>query len=569
MAATAASATEIVFALLQRRDYESALAEAQSLPTSHPDRDALERVSYARMGRFSEAVVAGRRHLAKPSATPEDYFRQAQILLRCHCIEEAFDMGMIAVSAQPEDWRLLCPVFEAVLAEPRLEARFRARAAPIVLRRPRVPPPVWAAGGGVLLPHRLPHFAPLGGEHPNYYQFCELLDPIPRYRPETYGSGLLAKAVDALPSAIAAVDRLISAGIGVGRRAAARYVGSRMPSLLIDDGGCGVEIVVQTNMTLGQRPYFVHFDFMPMLFYPFSPAEHMTFPEDDEEIFRIIGHELDGPSCLGFLNHCQEQAHFLAAAFDNPRLAKKSHYINVPSNIGDRTSSQSRRRRGQSPTVSLLFTTSFKRSDENFLARGGIDVLHAFLDLYEEFDHLRLNLCGQVPLGLDPVLVDRIKCHPAINWRRDFIPQGEYEEIFSSSDIYVSPSVATYRNGLVQAMLHGLVPVVSDCHYAAEVVTHNVSGLVVEGRRRMADIRVGVVGFRCDWREIYGALDKPSDQFFFSNYKRALRNLIIDRASLQRMSEYNLTKSTSHELSSMDVEKFRKIIGDGLDSNGG
>jgi glycosyltransferase involved in cell wall biosynthesis len=562
--AVARSAREIVAGLLQRREYQAALVEAIALPVTHPDRDALVRVSYARMGRFEPAAEAGRRHLARPGATLEDYYRQAQILLRCGYVNEAFEAGLTALKAAPEDWRLLTPIVEAVLAEPALERRLRSEAEPIIRRHPRVPLPPWSPGHGVLITNHLPHYGPIIGDHPIYRRFCDQLAPIPRYRPPGYGTGVLAAILEALPRSFHALDRLMAAGLDVSRAAVARYVGSRTPSLLVDGGGCAIEFA-QIGMTLGERPYFITFDFMPVLFYPFSPAEQMNFPEEEGEVYRIIRHELSSAACLGLINHCREAGDLLGRVFDNPAIARKSHYVNLPSSIESvQADAIKMPQRGNSPEITILFASSFSQFEDNFYMRGGVDVLNAFMELHGEFSHLRLKVCGKLPASLSVRLREAIESHPAIEWHPNFLSQIEYENILAESDIFAIPSIATFRNGLVQALSRGLVPVVSDCHYAAEIVPDLVKGLVVTGRRRWADVAPTGSGFRSDWCPLYRSVDQPSDPVFFEDFKQALRRLVTDRPLLRSLSQRNLDEGSSHEWSATDTERLRHLVGNAL-----
>jgi glycosyltransferase involved in cell wall biosynthesis len=551
---------ELVAAHLQRREYDAALEVALSLPASHPERYALERVAHARAARFGEAARAGRCHLARSGASTEDYFRQAQILLRCDLPDEGFAVGMEALRRSPEDWRLLVPVIEAVLAEPRLESELRREAAPIIARYPSVRPQRQGQRGGVLVTNHLPHFASLIGDHPIERRICDMIEPIPRYRPDGYGTGLLATALAELDRAKAAVDRLLSADLGVGRSHAARYVGSRAPVLLVDDGGCSVEFLL-IGMTLGERPYFIIFDVFHTLFYPFRPDEHMRMPEDDPELFRIIRHELRSPACLGILPHYEAAIPMLAALFDDPTLPAKCHHLPIPSTI-EPVAHIRREPRPVDPgtSVTLLFTASFRAIESGFYMRGGVDVLNAFLALAETHPQLRLILCGPLPGNLAPRLVQAIEAHPAVEWHPGFVPTAEYEAIYQRSDIFVMPSVTVFRNGLVRAMAHGVVPVVSDCYYAEEFVTDGVNGLVVPGRRHMADVAPEGGRFRTDWRALYAATNEPADPMFHAAFVDALRRLINDRDLRSAMSQRVQADADRHECSPAHADSLRNLV---------
>ncbi len=560
------SAQETVFRLLQRRDYDGALAVARELPQSHPERFSLERVALARDRRFPEAAAAGRQLLAAGLATTEDMYRQAQILLRCGAIEEAFEAGTAALRQSPEDWRLLIPVVEAVLALPLLEARLRDLAEPIVARHPHRPPSKADRPGGMVLHTQLPHCGALGGEHPIFRRLLDALAPLPMYRPETYGTGLVAAALAALPRAQRATEALLAAGIEIERTDAACYVAARFPGLLADDGGCEIEMQWHLPNSLGEIPYFFHFDFMPMLFLPFAAAEHMAFPQQDPGIYRILKHQLESPACLGILTHTRDAARQFGEVFESPLIQRKCTLINAPSDIADRSVASERMPpiRGRQDTVTLFFAASASFTEDGFFARGGVDVLNAFAELSEEFGNLRLILRGQLPASLSPRLALLAREHPGIRWLPDRLAQEAHEALLDESDIFVMPSIGTFRNGLVQALRLGLVPVVSDCFYAEDFVEDGVTGLVARGRGHVTQITTRPAGFRSDWRAIYGAVDRPSDPAFFENFKDAIRKLVTDRGLLQRISTRNLTVPTPHEMQEVDIRLFRDVIHAGI-----
>ena len=563
---TELSAHEVVFGLLQRRDYDGALAVALGLPSAHPERFALERVALARARRFAEAAVAGRRYLAGGAATTEDFYRQAQILLKCRAFEEAFSVGTIALQQTPEDWRLLVPMIEAVLAVPELEVALRDLAAPIVARHPHRPPAPVVDAGGIFLANHLPHYAALGGEHPIFRQFLNTLAPVRIYRPDSYGTGLLAAALLALPRAQLAMEGLLAAGIEIDRADAASYVAARFPCLLADHGGCDVEMQWHLPNSLAERPFFIHFDFMPMMFLPFAAAEHMHFPDQDPGIYRILKQQLESPACLGIITHAQDASRQFADIFESPAIERKCTLINLPSDIGERPveSRRQARTRGQEGTITLFFAASASFTADGFFARGGVDVLNAFADLSEEFDNLRLILRGQIPAILSPRLARLAREHPRIQWIPDRLSQDEHEDLLYRSDIFVMPSIGVYRNGLIQAMRLGLVPVISDCFYAENFIEPEVTGMIARGRSHITRIAAQPGSFRSDWRAIYGAVDRPSDPIFFENFTGAIRRLVTDRALLQRISAHNLAAPTPHEMQQVDIDRFRDVIQDGI-----
>jgi glycosyltransferase involved in cell wall biosynthesis len=363
-------------------------------------------------------------------------------------------------------------LIEAVLALPELEGALRHLAEPIVARHPHRPPVPVHDQGEIFLPNHLPHYSALGGEHPIFRQFLDTLAPLRIYRPDSYGTGLLAAALAALLRAQAAAEALLAAGIEIDRADAASYVAARFPCLLTDQGNCDVEMQWHLPNSLGERPFFIRFDFMPMMFLPFAAAEHMNFPEQDPGIHRILRQQLESPACLGIITHARDAARQFADIFESPAIEQKCTLINLPSDIatGPTETGRQARIRGHEEIVTLFFAASAAFTADGFFARGGVDVLNAFADLSEEFDQLCLILRGQLPAILSPRLVHLARKHPRIQWVPDRLSQAEHEDLLHRSDIFVMPSIGIYRNGLTQALRLGLVPVVSGCFYAENFI---------------------------------------------------------------------------------------------------
>lgn len=544
--------------LLMARDYETALVIAGNMSPGHPERDAMLRMVLARMGRFAEAAEAGWRHLARGTASLEDRFRQAQILTRCGDYRNAFAVAMGALTLAPEDWRLLVPVIEAVLAEPALEAELRTVTASIVQRHPRHRPPSTARAGAVRVPTLLPHYAHLEGPHPIFTGFVRAIQGVELYWPNSYGSGLVAAALEELPRAQAAVARFMAADTEIDRASAARYVATRFPTLLVDDHGCVADMLQHAPITLGERPFFILFDALHCLFQPFCPTEEMSLPEDAPGIYRIIRYQLESPECLGIIGLYEDAGRRLGKAFDSEIIQNKCLFANPPSSpdstIQDLGGSFLPTR-GQGEVITLFFPTSADSRTEIFYQRGGVDVLNAFADLSAELPFLRLIMRGPLPSGLSHRLRQLVQTHPAILWLPDYLSAAEYEQLLRDADVMLLPSVATFRNGLVQAMGWGMVPVTSDAYYNTEIVEHGVSGLIVPGRAQLAHETTMPAGFVTDWCEIYRARDEPSDPIFFSAFKDSLRALVTDRPTLARISAYNLNTPSRHLMSEDDVRK--------------
>jgi len=567
---SALSIETVVARLLMARDYDAALATVTESPAGHPQRDALLRMVYARMGRFAEAAAAGRRYLDHPACTNEDRYRQAQILLWIDAVDEAFEVGLAALTASPEDWRLLVPVVEAVLRRPALRDAFSDAAGPIAALYPRVHPDRPLGSRDLCVPSLLPHYAHLEGGHPIFRAMVRSITAVGVYWPESYGPGLVATALDALPRAERAMAAFMAADPLIDQASAARYVATRFPSLLFDDQGCAVDFLLHAPITLGERPFFVVFDTEVCLFQPFCPTEHMALPQNAPGIYRILRHQLESPRCLGILTHYHDAARRLGEVFDSTVIRDKCHFVNPPSSADSPIAQPivpPPAVRGRSDLLTMLFPTSADARTEIFYMRGGVDVLNAFAAAHLEHPCLRLIVRGPLPDNLSPRLKTLVERHPAIEWLPDHMPWSEYEQILRRADLVVVPSVVTFRNGLAQALNWGLVPIVSDGCYNTEVVEHGVAGLVVEGRRDLAHEIADPPGFVTDWRALYQARDLPMDRDFCDRLTAAMAQVAIDRSLVARISEHNLTVRSQHLMSQGDVDRLNQLVLRGVSSN--
>ena len=519
------SVAETVRLLLLSREYPAALAAARATGQAPGVQSRLERMCLARMGRYTEAALAGQAVVASGAAEPEDRFRLAEILLRQSRGADALEHGLAALLARPDEARYVVPVVQAVLLDPLLEplldrALARLGGSGIAPQR--------QAGPGVNLPVDLPHYRPYEGPHPWVMGLVKAAPEIEFCRARPHVEDLAAAIRAHLPRAFDLVAQLCRIHPLVTRTDAAAYVASRFPSCLYGVDGAAIDLLPFVPMSLAERPFVTVFDVVGNLFSPPQAFEDGEASWWSTPLYWIQRAALESPACAAIITNYLETASLLGRFFGSERIERKCVFINPVFSIDELDEARARRReqRRSGDVVTLMFTASANWRDENFYSRGGVDVLNAFLDLAEAYPGLRLILRSQLPETLSPRLRAAVESHPRIVWRPGFLAWDAFRQLLLEADLFVMPSVGIYRNGLVQAMRWGIVPVISDAMHAHEMVADGTTGVIVRGRGFRASVSAADHRYIGDWSDIMRATDRPADRTFHERFQAALVALI-------------------------------------------
>lgn len=543
--------------LIRTRHYDEALS---LLPADDGGSDIallrLRRQCLARMGRFAEAAEAGRAVLAR-EPEPEDGFRQAQILILCGFWEEAATVALAGWRRHPEDYRFVVPAAQAALADPALLALFDAE-------RPTSAPAEDAVSGRLFLPQRLPFYAAFDADHPGSMEMVRRTRNIVPVMPQTLRDGwqdmVSACIWEALPL-VAAVADLPPA---VGRAAAACYVGARLPVLLADAGGAGLDFLTNVPFTLGQRPFVLWYDIVPTLFQPFQPFDSTDISPADPW-FWIIRAFLESDRCLSILTHYATGTNPLARLFASPRIARKLVQV-VPYETDGAIPTGEVRRPAAKPRR-LLFTTSYAFQDEGFYYRGGVDVLAAFLTLAEEFPDIELILRTPLPVTLGAHLRKAVERHPRIRWLPGYLPAEEFHALVEGAHLLLLPSGVNYRNVVVHALKCGVVPVVADVLNMDELVTDGETGVIVSGRSSL--YRVDETGRVVqNLLPLLQATDAPADPAFHTRFVDAVRRLLADGGEIDRLSRSARAAAARRWEASANLHVFERILEEAMERAG-
>ncbi len=543
---------------LLSRDYEAALDVARSAGDLAPGiQKRLERMALARAGRFAEAAAAGRIVVASEIAEPEDYFRLAEIVLRSGTPAEALAAGLSALQQCPDVIRYLVPVVQAVLLQPSLEPALRHDLSAL---DNGLPPPRHERGDLVGLPVDLPYYQTLEGAHPWVMGLVGAAQEIGFLRQRPAIGNLAAAVLATLPRALALTEQLTRIHKLVTREEAAAYVALRFPSGLYAAPGAGIDLLPFAPMSLVERPFVMIFDVIGNIFAPPMPFEDCQVDSRRTAHYWIMRAALEAPACLAIVTNYREVAPLLGGFFGSARIAEKCVFVNPATSLDEVADESMAVEKRPGEKLTLLFTSSMNWRNETFYIRGGVDVLNAFLDLAEQYPQLHLVFRSRLPDNLSPRLRAAVATHPRIRWLTGFVPWDDYRQILAEADLFVMPAVLPYRNGLVQAMRWGIVPVIADCMHAHEVLDSGVTGIVVPGRGFRASVSAIDQRYCGDWADILRATDRPADRIFFERYRAALEGLIQEPSRIAEMRRNLLTAPSSHSYGPADGARFSATL---------
>ncbi|WP_395453956.1 hypothetical protein ACHMW5_08540 (plasmid) [Azospirillum melinis] len=559
---------EIASRLIDCRRYLEALDILES-PPFHPSSDWLvqHRRCLARMLRFAEAAEVGRRVLAGDDVPAVEWFRQSQILVRAGLLQEAVQAAGQALVRSPQA-AFLPPLIEALLRDPRLMQMAGPLLEALAEQRVETPAGTELHDGGmqgdasVHVPMRLPYYAPLCADHPFVMGWVHQTSS-PRFL-IGQGPADFRGLSDALNFARKHFIKLLHLHPTVTVEYAAAYVSSRFESLLYHSPGSLIDFMSMAVMSLGQRPYVLAFDYIPSLFHPFFAYEDMAV-DRKSPFYWIVREFLENSACLAIITTYASSGDMLERYFSSQHIRKKCVFINPCFSIDESMNEREREDVAERETNTLLFTSSRHATGENFYARGGVDVLNTFEYLASSFPDLRLILRSPLPATLSSRLRQLVETHPRIEHYPDPLPWPAFRRLFQRASIFALPGVTAYRNGLVQAMGWGVVPLVSDGAHMADLVEDGVTGTIVPGRAALSrfDEASGCMIQR--WACLLQETDAPADPVFAARYRDALRGLLEDPNRLAQLRQANMSRPNLNRMTTDDLIRFQSTISAALD----
>jgi glycosyltransferase involved in cell wall biosynthesis len=199
----------------------------------------------------------------------------------------------------------------------------------------------------------------------------------------------------------------------------------------------------------------------------------------------MVRYMLEQPECRAVFSHLKQTAQGLGPLFESEIIAAKTHYVplgvlTTPAQEAAIDTAIAARRPEE---VTLLFTNSYHQLPENFVLRGGVDVVTAFLAASKHADNLRLVLRSTLPEMLGPELLRVIRTHPKIALVDGKISDEELFKLYCRAQIFLVPGAALHALSVARAMHCGLVCIASDAPGYEEYIEDEITGLMLSGRR--------------------------------------------------------------------------------------
>jgi hypothetical protein len=262
----------------------------------------------------------------------------------------------------------------------------------------------------------------------------------------------------------------------------------------------------------GKRPFVFHCESFAPVFLPFAHQgggefeNHALLREHYRDIFA-------NPACLGIFSHVPETLTSFRAFFSDPAIDAKLY----PSRIG--LSRQAVVDEPFPPTGPLsrprfLFVNSANQNPANFFLRGG----HLVLRFWKEFrgagrDGLLMLRCARpidqelLDHGVDAGFVAG-ETGRSIVWACDYLANHEMNALMASAHFFLLPSASLHSVSILQAMMLGAVPVVTDTVGTDVYVADRRNGIVLQGMRAAIWTTDPATGILVDRYERTPALDE-------------------------------------------------------------
>jgi glycosyltransferase involved in cell wall biosynthesis len=344
----------------------------------------------------------------------------------------------------------------------------------------------------VAVPWSLSHYIPLNGFHPLYRA---LFDHAPEsVRLHAWDNVVLSRRLRADAATRAALverARMLEARDGRAGRTSVerRYHDYWWPpnrvltSLLPGD----IEFYHTAPFPSLERPFVLHCEMFAPLLFPFAHQGTGGF----EELQELRAHYrgiLRHPLCLGIWSHIPETIEAIRRFFADPLIDEKL----FPSRIG--LSARVVPEPGSLKPPSLdcprfLFMNSAHQNPANFFRRGG----HLVLRFWKEY--VATGRSGRLLLRCARPCDDALREHGvdvsfvqsqtgrSILWGQDYLTNDELNALMASSQFMLLPSASLHSVSIMQAMLLGAVPVVTDTVGTSVYVTDGENGIVLGGMR--------------------------------------------------------------------------------------
>ena len=235
------------------------------------------------------------------------------------------------------------------------------------------------------------------------------------------------------------------------------------------------------------RPFVFHCESFSPVFLPFSQQGSGNFESHKELRTYYLG-IFTHPLCIGIFSHIPETIQSLSKFFSDPDIDRKL----FSSRIGLSTVAYTDNKLPEKTDLSrpkFLFVNSANQNPANFFRRGGHLVLRFWKELVSSGrDGLLMLRCARpsekdlAAYGVDTHFLNE-ETGRSIIWAEDYLAHHEMNALMASAHFFLLPSASLHSVSIMQAMMLGAIPVVSDTVGTSVYVTDDENGIVLKGVR--------------------------------------------------------------------------------------
>jgi glycosyltransferase involved in cell wall biosynthesis len=238
--------------------------------------------------------------------------------------------------------------------------------------------------------------------------------------------------------------------------------------------------------TIGGSPWIIHIEQPLDLFLPhLRPGQTGGLKLKSQPVYWLVRHLLEQPECLAIFTHLTQTEQALGALFDSEAIAAKTHHIpfGVRLTPTEEGQIQAARAGRETDEVVMLFTNAAQQHPDDFVTRGGVDVVTAFAIASKYAPNLRLILRSGLHELIGPNLADFLRNHKKVAVVEGKMSDEELFSLYCQSDMLLIPAAGLHCLPVARAMHCGLVCIASDVPGYEELITDKVTGFLLPGRR--------------------------------------------------------------------------------------
>jgi len=229
-----------------------------------------------------------------------------------------------------------------------------------------------------------------------------------------------------------------------------------------------------------KRPFVFHCESFAPVFFPFSHQGTGNFPANDglRDHYREL---FEHPLCIGISSHLSQTLEDLSRFFASPLVDAKL----FPSRIGlyGGNSEVIASKKGPLSAPLFLFINSANQNPRNFFLRGGHVVLRFWQHMPPEMGSVKIIMRCTRPTDemLEEYGVDMewLLCEEgrSVIWVEGFLSAADIDSFTRAAHFFLLPSASLHSVSIMQAMMSGAVPVVSDTIGTDRYVEDDVDGV--------------------------------------------------------------------------------------------